>query len=201
MVRFLASRQKQILGTSMYDQLSVCHSRSFRNMACLSRMRCLARYTSISVLLILILCLNICYALYEDQVGLFDWRQKFIGKVKFAYFNQYSHSSRRALVATESNVIAALNARTGSIIWRKVFENKHGNVDALLHHANTFISVSGSGKMLRSWEQSKGIKQFFRCVGLCYQVQLGPNIHTMLKYAMMIVVYLRPISTSFGSRL
>lgn len=122
--------------------------------------RTLARNTSIYVCLILIFLLQLCLALYEDQVGLFDWRQQYIGKVKFAYFDQYSHSSRRAWVATHSNVIAALNARTGSIIWRKVFEDKNGRVDSLLHHANALISISGYGKVLRSWEPNKGHLQW-----------------------------------------
>ena len=126
----------------------------------LPRMKSFLKCTSISMLLILIVLLQLCLALYEDQVGQFDWRQQYVGKVKFAYFDQHTHSSRRALVATESNVIAALNARTGSIIWRKVFESKHGNVDALLHHANALISVSGYGKVLRAWDPSKGHLQW-----------------------------------------
>ena len=120
----------------------------------------LARYTSIYILVIIILLLQICLALYEDEVGLFDWRHQYVGKVKFAYFDQYSHNSRRAWVATQSNVIAALNARTGSILWRKVFEEKNGKVDLLLHHANSLISVSGYGKLIRAWEPNKGYLQW-----------------------------------------
>lgn len=120
----------------------------------------LARHASLHLIVILILFLNICLALYEDEVGLFDWRQSYVGKVKFAYFDQYSHNSRRAWVATQSNVIAALNARTGSIIWRKVLEEKHGKVDVLLHHANALVSVSGYGKLIRSWEPNKGHLQW-----------------------------------------
>ena len=122
--------------------------------------RKLSRYFSIYALLILIFFIQICLALYEDQVDLFDWRQQYVGKVKFAYFDQYSHNSRRAWVATHSNVIAALNARTGSIIWRKVFEEKNGKVDSLLHHANALISISESGKRIRSWDPNKGHLQW-----------------------------------------
>ena len=126
-------------------------------MACgIPSLRASARYASIYIFVIVIVLLNVCLAFYEDEVGLFDWRRQYVGKVKVAYFDQYSHKSRRAWVATQSNVIAALNARTGSIIWRKVFEDKHGNVDLLLHHANALISVSGYGKLIRSWEPNKG---------------------------------------------
>lgn len=118
------------------------------------------QHACICILLISITLLQISLALYEDEVGLFDWRQQHVGKVKFAYFDQYSHNSRRAWVSTQSNVIAALNARTGSIIWRKVFEGKNGRVDSLLHHANALISVSGYGRLIRSWEPNKGYLQW-----------------------------------------
>ena len=116
----------------------------------------LFRFSYLYVLLVSLLFLQVCLALYEDQVGLFDWRQQYIGKVKFAYFDHYSHSSRRALVATESNVIAALNARTGAIVWRKVFEKNQGNVNNLLRHADALLTVSGNGRVLRSWDPGRG---------------------------------------------
>ena len=123
-------------------------------------LRASARYTTIYILVTFILLLNVCLAFYEDEVGLFDWRHQYVGKVKFAYFDQYSHNSRRAWVATQSNVIAALNARTGSIIWRRVFEKKHGKVNLLLHHTNALISISGNGTLIRSWEPNKGYLQW-----------------------------------------
>ena len=126
-------------------------------MACsLLSLRDSARYTSVYILVLIIALFNVCLAFYEDEVGLFDWRHQYVGKVKFAYFDHYSHNSRRAWIATHSNVIAALNARTGSIIWRKVFEEKHGKVDLLLHHTNALVSISGYGALIRAWEPNKG---------------------------------------------
>ncbi|XP_068727259.1 ER membrane protein complex subunit 1-like [Montipora capricornis] len=97
-----------------------------------------------------------CVGLYEDQVGLFDWRQSYLGKVKFSFFDVSSHSSKRLFVGTESNVIAALNSRTGSIIWRQVLEEKEGKLDALLYRDNTLISSLNAGKFIRSWDTSNG---------------------------------------------
>ena len=97
-----------------------------------------------------------CVGLYEDQVGLFDWRQSYLGKVKFSFFDVSAHSSKRLFVGTESNVIAALNSRTGSIIWRQVLEEKEGKLDTLLNRESTLISSSNSGKFLRSWDTSNG---------------------------------------------
>lgn len=97
-----------------------------------------------------------CTGLYEDQVGLFDWRQSYLGKVKFSFFDVSAHSSKRLFVGTESNVIAALNSRTGSIIWRQVLEEKEGKLDTLLNRENTLISSSNAGKFIRSWDTSNG---------------------------------------------
>uniref|UniRef100_A0AC11DSD5 ER membrane protein complex subunit 1 n=1 Tax=Ovis aries TaxID=9940 RepID=A0AC11DSD5_SHEEP len=54
-------------------------------------------------------------AVYEDQVGKFDWRQQYVGKLKFASL-EFSPGSKKLVVATEKNVIAALNSRTGEIL-------------------------------------------------------------------------------------
>ena len=100
--------------------------------------------------------LKLCLALYEDQVGLFDWRQSYLGKVKFAFFDVSTHSSKRLFVGTESNVLAALNSRTGSIIWRQVLEESEGEIDTVLHRDSTLVSSSNAGKFIRSWDTSNG---------------------------------------------
>ncbi|KAL9950542.1 hypothetical protein ACROYT_G043054 [Oculina patagonica] len=94
--------------------------------------------------------------LYADQVGLFDWRQSYVGKVKFSFFDVSTHSSKRLFVGTESNVIAALNSRTGSIIWRQVLEESEGVLDALLYRDNVLVSSSSAGKFIRSWDTNNG---------------------------------------------
>uniref|UniRef100_A0A3B3SK63 EMC1 first beta-propeller domain-containing protein n=1 Tax=Paramormyrops kingsleyae TaxID=1676925 RepID=A0A3B3SK63_9TELE len=55
------------------------------------------------------------FAVFEDQVGKFDWRQQYIGKVRFAYFDTQSQASKKLLLATEQNVVASLNSRTGDL--------------------------------------------------------------------------------------
>ena len=99
---------------------------------------------------------HLVHCLYEDQAGGFDWRQSFLGKVKFAFFDASTHSSKKLFVATEANVLAALNSRTGNILWRHVLEEHQGAIDALLHHGGTLVSLSGRGAFLRSWDISTG---------------------------------------------
>ena len=99
---------------------------------------------------------KLCLGLYEDQIGLFDWRQSYLGKVKFSFFDVSTHSSKRLFVGTESNVVGAINSRTGSIIWRQVLEESEGVLDALLYRNNVLVSSSGNGKFLRSWDTGNG---------------------------------------------
>ncbi|XP_002731135.3 ER membrane protein complex subunit 1-like [Saccoglossus kowalevskii] len=71
-------------------------------------------------------------------------------------FDQTS-AGRRVLVATESNVLASLHARTGEIAWRQVFRSgAGGKIDAMLHNESYLITVSGNGKILRSWDAGTG---------------------------------------------
>ncbi|XP_060614800.2 ER membrane protein complex subunit 1 [Anolis sagrei] len=95
-------------------------------------------------------------AVYEDQVGKFDWRQQYVGKLRFASLES-SPGSKKLIVATEKNVVAALNSRTGDILWRHVDKGSpEGAVDAMLIHGQDAITVSNGGRILRSWETNIG---------------------------------------------
>ncbi|XP_053136580.1 ER membrane protein complex subunit 1 [Hemicordylus capensis] len=95
-------------------------------------------------------------AVYEDQVGKFDWRQQYVGKLKFASL-EATQGSKKLIVATEKNVVAALNSRTGEILWRHVDKGSpEGAVDAMLIHGQDAITVSSGGRILRSWETNVG---------------------------------------------
>lgn len=60
-------------------------------------------------------------------------------------------------MATEKNVIAALNSRTGEILWRHVDKGTaEGAVDAMLVHGQDAITVSNGGRIMRSWETNIG---------------------------------------------
>ncbi|TKS77349.1 ER membrane protein complex subunit 1 [Collichthys lucidus] len=112
---------------------------------------------------LILLCLNYIIlrsaveAVFEDQVGKFDWRQQYVGKVRFSSFDTHAQSSKKVLLATESNVFAALNTRTGDLFWRHVDKTgPEGNIDALLQHGQDAVLVVGNGRLLRSWEINVG---------------------------------------------
>ncbi|XP_064027979.1 ER membrane protein complex subunit 1 isoform X2 [Pogoniulus pusillus] len=105
---------------------------------------------------LLLLLLPLATAVYEDQVGKFDWRQQYVGKLKFASL-EASQGSKKLIVATEKNVVAALNSRSGDILWRHVDKGTpEGVIDAMLIHGQDAITVSNAGRILRSWETNIG---------------------------------------------
>ncbi|KAJ8672798.1 hypothetical protein QAD02_004058 [Eretmocerus hayati] len=112
-------------------------------------------------LIVLLGLFNLSLCLYEDQVGKFDWRQNYVGKVKFASFDTGSSAAKfhKIIVATEENVLAALNIRTGHILWRKVFEKGcAGRIRALSNVAEgKLITVSGRvPALVRYWNLALG---------------------------------------------
>ncbi|XP_037540870.1 ER membrane protein complex subunit 1 isoform X2 [Nematolebias whitei] len=111
----------------------------------------------ILLLLNLIFLCDIVAAVFEDQVGKFDWRQQYVGKVRFSHFDTHMQLSKKVLIATESNVFAALNTRTGDLFWRHVDKTGlEGNIDAVLQHGQDAVLVVGNGRVLRSWDISVG---------------------------------------------
>lgn len=64
-------------------------------------------------------------ALFEDQVGKFDWRQQFIGQVAevgLSLPRPNYPAPQTLLLSTRSAVLASLYLRNGSIAWRHYLE-------------------------------------------------------------------------------
>ncbi|XP_047343681.1 ER membrane protein complex subunit 1 isoform X1 [Vespa velutina] len=109
-------------------------------------------------LIVFISLFNLSLCLYEDQVGKFDWKQNYVGKIKFASFDTIS-TAKKIIVATEENVIAALNLKTGQILWRRVLEKGYaGRIRTLGGVADgDLISVSGGvPALVRAWDLATG---------------------------------------------
>ncbi|XP_042739236.1 ER membrane protein complex subunit 1 isoform X2 [Lagopus leucura] len=105
---------------------------------------------------VLLLLPPLAAAVYEDQVGKFDWRQQYVGKLKFASL-EAAQGSKKLLVGTEKNVVAALNSRSGEILWRHADKaTPEGAIDTMLIHGQDAITVSSAGRILRSWETNIG---------------------------------------------
>ncbi|XP_010541259.1 PREDICTED: ER membrane protein complex subunit 1 [Tarenaya hassleriana] len=114
---------------------------------------------AIRVSLVLLLFLSsaiVSLSLYEDQVGLMDWHQRYIGKVKHAVFHTQKTGRKRVVVSTEENAIASLDLRLGEIFWRHVLgaNDVINGIDIAL--GKYVITLSSEGSILRAWNLPDG---------------------------------------------
>lgn len=100
--------------------------------------------------------LNPILSLYEDQVGLVDWHQQYLGKVKQAVFHTHKTGRKRVVVSTEENVVALLDLRQGEIFWRHVLGSNDviDGIDIAL--GKYVITLSSGGSILRAWNLPDG---------------------------------------------
>jgi hypothetical protein len=107
----------------------------------------------IATISVTILWISLSNALYEDQVGKFDWKRSFIGKVKHARFD-----NKRLIVTTQENVLASLSLKNDQIQWRQLMESPVDQQPQLLHLDKDIITVSGtkSSFYVRGWDAPTG---------------------------------------------
>ncbi|OVA20302.1 protein of unknown function DUF1620 [Macleaya cordata] len=96
------------------------------------------------------------FAIYEDQVGLMDWHQKYIGKVKQAVFHTQKAGRKRVVVSTEENVIASLDLRRGDIFWRHVLGSNDIIDEFDIAFGKYVVTLSSGGSILRAWNLPDG---------------------------------------------
>ncbi|GLT85426.1 hypothetical protein SLE2022_036160 [Rubroshorea leprosula] len=115
--------------------------------------------TAVRLLVLFLLFLsspNPILSLYEDQVGLMDWHQQYIGKVRHAVFHTQKTGRKRVVVSTEENVLASLDLRHGEIFWRHVLGTNDAidGIDIAL--GKYVITLSSGGSILRAWNPPDG---------------------------------------------
>ncbi|MCO5605408.1 hypothetical protein L7F22_059592 [Adiantum nelumboides] len=82
--------------------------------------------------------------------------QQYIGKVKYAAFQTQSAGRKRVVVATEQNVIASLNLRSGEIFWKHVL-GELDSIDGLAIVLGKYVlTLSQQGSILRAWHLPDG---------------------------------------------
>lgn len=118
------------------------------------------------VFVLLLALLGASNCLYEDQIGNWDWKQSYVGKIKF--FHPLSLSkSQTNLVGSESNVVSSIYLRNGTIKWRMALEPK-GNLQAFAiddeqdglnvdeYSNKELITINNDGLFVRSWQPVTG---------------------------------------------
>ncbi|KAK5982838.1 hypothetical protein GCK32_008323, partial [Trichostrongylus colubriformis] len=98
-------------------------------------------------------------ALFEDQVGKFDWRHQYVGCPLQVHFDE-SGKNDRLLVSTRENVIASLSANTGHLVWRRIQEDGKRVALTSVADETTMYTVSDSGRVVRAWNKRNGALQW-----------------------------------------
>lgn len=102
-------------------------------------------------------------ALYEDQVGEFDWTVENLGRANVVVFGGSDKrgalrgSARAMYVVSDerSRALARVDSKTGAIKWRRLFgEGDH--VQNIEQTNYGLLSVSGACKNLRMWDLGDG---------------------------------------------
>lgn len=105
------------------------------------------------VFLVLASSLPRATAIFEEQVGRIDWYKQHIGKPKLAVFPRVQNPF--AIVATESNVLAAVSFKSAELLWRQVLPEEE-STDLMLLHKRTLFTMSNQGATLRAWFANDG---------------------------------------------
>ncbi|CAN7037612.1 unnamed protein product [Brassica rapa subsp. trilocularis] len=108
------------------------------------------------LLLVFLSSAIVSFSLYEDQVGLMDWHQRYIGKVKHAVFHTQKAGRKRVIVSTEENVVASLDLRHGEIFWRHVLGTNDAIDGVEIALGKYVITLSSQGSTLRAWNLPDG---------------------------------------------
>lgn len=132
------------------------------------------------------------HSLYEDQVGKFDWKQSYLGEVKFSQIDSRSNV-KRVYVASEENTVAALSLSSGSIVWRQVLEKGSQGSILFFHSSATNIVTVSQNSLVRVWNSNDGTLstewtfplnvrnvKFMVDGGNFYAIELSPSTQTIL---------------------
>ncbi|XP_050436738.1 ER membrane protein complex subunit 1 isoform X2 [Adelges cooleyi] len=114
-----------------------------------------------NILFIFLSSLYFAHGLYEDQVGKFDWKQSFLGEIKFSSID-VDVTSKRVYVATKQNVVASLAIDTGDIVWRQILEKgSDGDVQLIHPTKSKIVTVTGTNVIkVRGWDVKNGYLNF-----------------------------------------
>eukprot|EP00026_Physarum_polycephalum_P002186 Phypoly_transcript_02191.p1 GENE.Phypoly_transcript_02191~~Phypoly_transcript_02191.p1 ORF type:complete len:937 (+),score=194.58 Phypoly_transcript_02191:105-2915(+) len=123
-----------------------------------------------TLLLTLFLVIPGCLCIYEDEIGLADWYQPHIGRIHTAFFVP----PRQVVVATDSSVLAALNVKTGDIMWRQVLPRGTA-IDKLHHFDQNILIVSGRRVSVWSIADEGSLRWEEEVEGDIVDAKLGDN--------------------------
>ncbi|KAJ1678427.1 hypothetical protein EV182_004067, partial [Spiromyces aspiralis] len=106
------------------------------------------------IALVPLLLATLCRAVYNDEAGVIDWHREQIGVPKLTVTHSWGNLSH-IYVATERNVLAAVEPTDGSLVWRHVLGGGPGQqIDSLHAHKDKVLTVNGDSDKVevRVWD-------------------------------------------------
>uniref|UniRef100_A0AAF5PXW2 ER membrane protein complex subunit 1 n=1 Tax=Wuchereria bancrofti TaxID=6293 RepID=A0AAF5PXW2_WUCBA len=96
-------------------------------------------------------------AIYEDQIGKFDWHSEYVGCARELYMEQLKGTKLpHIFVSTEADMIASLKASTGQIAWRQQLEHS-STLQLSFSSAASLIIVTKDSGVVRAWDRDSGV--------------------------------------------
>lgn len=110
---------------------------------------------SLSVVTAVSLLTQIASAIFADEVDVIDWHHALVGRPRpdATFFHQPQVSSKASLLYTlsELNVLAAINPRNGSALWRQRLPGSTADIATLRAAHTTNQVVTGTGSEVTAW--------------------------------------------------
>ncbi|KAF8554252.1 DUF1620-domain-containing protein [Imleria badia] len=91
-------------------------------------------------------------AIHESEVGIVDWHTKLVG----VPLTKPVFRDDTVLTATSNNVLAALNATDGSIVWRSIHDAQDAIMAFKVHDDSVYALSGPAGSTLRVYDASTG---------------------------------------------
>ncbi|KYQ89485.1 hypothetical protein DLAC_10160 [Tieghemostelium lacteum] len=128
------------------------------------------------IVLIVIFLLNVStvYSIYEEEIGVKDWRLLNIGE--FERFIELPASENTVIVQSRilnnidskypfySHILSSLDLNTGDIKWRQILPSQEHSFESLLYDDSLYILTISGGNNIRLWNKKTGSLKWYQKV-------------------------------------
>ncbi|KAI1711888.1 PQQ-like domain-containing protein [Ditylenchus destructor] len=108
-----------------------------------------------AILILLIFCLG-CEALFEDQVGKFDWTARHLGCFSQVQLTRSESGDELLLASTEKNTLGRINVNTGDLLWRQNNEDNFTQPPQFSVKDSRIVVLLNNGEFVRSFDSAMG---------------------------------------------
>uniref|UniRef100_A0A915CS37 ER membrane protein complex subunit 1 n=1 Tax=Ditylenchus dipsaci TaxID=166011 RepID=A0A915CS37_9BILA len=101
--------------------------------------------------------MDIMFALFEDQVGKFDWTARHLGCYNQVHFGRSESAEEFLLVSSEKNIVGRLNVNTGDLVWRQINEQTVTHPPTFTVTDSAMIVSINNGLYSRTFDKNTGV--------------------------------------------